>query len=166
MALPILRFSTILLAALLAGLAFAHVMEQAAKMQYDALLYIRLQQSLYVQWGPPHIGAVLEPLTIAATGALAFFTRKNRREMVFSLGALLMLLLAFPLVFFWLVAPANTVFSATILPAIPQNWTALRASWETGHAIRFGLQLAALALLFFSLTLEARKLPGAIHDHH
>ena len=37
-------------------------------MQYDATLYITLQKSLYVQWGPPHFGEVLEPSAIAATG--------------------------------------------------------------------------------------------------
>lgn len=46
MALKILRFATILLVALLSGLAFAHLLEQPAKMQYDAALYITLQKSL------------------------------------------------------------------------------------------------------------------------
>jgi len=76
MPLKILRFATILLVALLTGLAFAHVLEQPAKMQYDATLYITLQKSLYVQWGPPHVGGVLEPSAIAATGLLALLMRK------------------------------------------------------------------------------------------
>ncbi|CDH44406.1 exported hypothetical protein [Candidatus Contendobacter odensis Run_B_J11] len=51
----LLRFATTLLVAQLLGLAFAHVLEQPAKMQYDAALYITLQKSLYVNWGPPYI---------------------------------------------------------------------------------------------------------------
>ena len=43
MPLKLLRFATILLVALLSGLAFAHVLEQPAKMQYDAALCIALQ---------------------------------------------------------------------------------------------------------------------------
>ena len=111
MPLKLFRFATILLVALLCGLAFAHVLELPAKMQYDAALYITLQKSLYVQWGPPNIGGVLEPLAIAATGLLAFFVRKSKHGLWFSLGALFALLLAFPIVFFWLVAPANAGFS-------------------------------------------------------
>ena len=162
MPLKLIRFTAILLVALLTGLAFAHVLEQPAKMQYDAALYITLQKSLYVQWGPPHIGGLLEPLAIAVTGLLAFFIRKNKRDLWFSLGALFVLLLAFPVVFFWLVAPANAAFSAAMLPSIPPNWTDLRSSWEMGHAIRFALQFAALSLLVLSLALDTHTTPGGI----
>ena len=99
MPLKLFRFATIVLVALLCGLAFAHVLELPAKMQYDAALYITLQKSLYVQWGPPNIGGMLEPLAIAATGVLAFFVRKSKRGLWFSLEALFALLLAFAIVF-------------------------------------------------------------------
>ena len=154
MPLKLFRFATILLVALLYGLAFAHVLEQPAKMQYDAALYITLQKSLYVQWGPPNIGGVLEPLAIAATGLLAFFLRRSKRGLWLSLAALFALLLAFPIVFFWLVAPANAGFLAATLPSIPPDWTDLRSDWEVGHAIRFTLQFAALSLLVLSLALD------------
>ena len=85
MPLKLFQCVTLLLVALLAGLAFAHVLEYPAKMQYDAAFYITLQKSLYVQWGPPHLGGMLEPLAIAATGMLAVFVRKNRRTLGLSL---------------------------------------------------------------------------------
>ena len=125
MPLRCLRFFTSLLVALSAGLAFAHVLEQSAKMQYEALLYITLQKSLYIQWGTPQVGGFLEPLAIIATGLLAFYIRKATRELCFALGTLLALSLALPGVFFWLVAPANTAFVATALPSIPPNWADL-----------------------------------------
>jgi len=156
MPLKLLRFTTILLVALLSGLAFAHVLEQSAKMHYGATLYITLQKSLYVQWGPPNIGGVLEPLAIAATGLLVFLIRKNKPGFWFSLAALFALLLAFPVVFFWLVAPANAFFLETTLHNIPLNWTDLRANWEMGHTIRFALQLGALTLLILSLALDSK----------
>jgi Domain of unknown function (DUF1772) len=155
MPLKLFRLGTLLLVSLLSGLAFAHVLERPQKMQYDAALYITLQKSLYVQWGPPHLGGVLEPSAIAATGLLAYVRRRSRRGPWLTLGALLALLLAFPIVFFWLVAPANAGFLAATLPSIPADWTDLRSNWETGHAIRFGLQFAALALLAWSLVLDA-----------
>ena len=154
MPLKLFQCVTLLLVALLAGLAFAHVLEYPAKMQYDAAFYITLQKSLYVQWGPPHLGGMLEPLAIAATGMLAVFVRKNRRTLGLSLGALLALLLAFPLVFFWLVAPANAGFLAAALPGIPPNWAELRANWELGHTIRFALQFVALSPMALLLALD------------
>jgi hypothetical protein len=137
MPLRLLRFATILLVAMLAGLAFAHVLERPAKMQFDPALYVTIQESLYVQWGPPHTGGVLEPAAILATGLLAFFLRKDRRGLSFALSALFGLLLAFPAVFFWMVAPANAAFLEVALPTIPPNWADLRSNWEPGHAIRF-----------------------------
>ena len=154
MPLKLLRLITVLLVALLSGLAFAHVLELPAKMQYDATLYLTPQKSLYVQWGPPHVGGVLEPSAIAATGLLAFFLRKSKRDLWLGLGALIALLTAFPVVFFWLVAPANAGFLAATLPSIPPDWRDLRSAWEMGHAIRFALQFAALALLALSLVLD------------
>ena len=147
MPLRLLSSATTLLIALLAGLAFAHVLERPAKMQFESALYITIQKSLYVHWGPPQIGGFLEPAAIVATGLLAFFLRKDRRGLSFALGALFALLLAFPVVFFWKVAPANAAFLAATLPTVPPNWEDLRANWELGHAIRFVLQFAALALL-------------------
>lgn len=142
-----LKIAALLLVALLTGLSFAHVLERPAKMSYDAGFYIALQKSLYAQWGPPQIGGILEPAAIITTGLLAFFVRTQKRAIACALGALALLLLAFPIVFFWLVAPANAAFLATKLPTVPPNWTGLRSNWELGHAIRFALQFSALALL-------------------
>ena len=156
MPLRLLRFATIVLVALLAGLAFAHVLERPAKMQFDPALYLTIQKSLYIHWGPPHVGGVLEPAAILATGLLAFFLRRDRRGLSFALGALFALLLAFPVVFFWMVAPANAAFLAVTAPSLPPNFTDLRSNWETGHAIRFALQSGAFSLLVLSLALDAR----------
>lgn len=153
--LSLFRVFTTLLVALVSGLAFAHVLESPAKLQYGAQAYIGLQQTLYVQWGPPHLGGWLEPAAIVATGLLSFWLRRRPRAGRLGLAALLLLLLAFPVVFFWWVAPANAGFAAAVLPSIPPDWAALRSRWETGHALRFGLQFAALALLVGSLAWDA-----------
>jgi hypothetical protein len=151
------RFVTILLVSLLLGLAFAHVLERPAKMRYDAALYITLQKTLYVAWGPPNVGGILEPAAILATISLAFILRKRKRAFSYTLGAGIALLLAFPVVFFSFVAPANEVFLAAPPSSIPANWMEMQRSWENGHAIRFVLQLAALSLLVLSVVLETRE---------
>ena len=145
---------TLLLVALLTGLAFAHVLERPAKMLYDAGLYVTVQKTLYVAWGPPNVGGILEPAAIVATIILAILVRTRKPAFALSLGAAMALLVAFPLVFFLFVAPANEAFRAATPTAIPVNWTELRLSWERGHSIRFGLQLVALGLLILSVLVE------------
>jgi hypothetical protein len=128
------RFVTLLLVTLLTGLTFAHVLERPAKMLYDAGLYVTVQTTLYVARGPPNVGGILEPATILATIILAFLVRTRTPAFWLSLGAAMVLLVAFP-----------------------PNWTDLRVSWERGHAIRFGPQLVALSLLIVSVLVEARE---------
>jgi hypothetical protein len=152
-----LRFTAILLVALVGGLAFAHVLERPAKMKYDGALYLTLQKTLYVEWGPPNVGGILEPAAILATVVLVFAVRRRRPAFWLTLGAGVALLLAFPVVFFWLVAPSNETFLAAPAATVPSNWMALRSSWETGHAIRFVLQLIALGLLVLSALIEQPK---------
>ena len=157
MLIKICRFITLLTVALLTGLAFAHVLERPAKMLYDAGLYVTLQKTLYIAWGPPHVGGILEPTAILATIILAIAVRKQHRAFWLSLSAAAALVLAFPVVFFAYVAPANEAFRAATTASIPANWMELRSSWETGHTIRFVLQVAALSLLLFSVLCDCRK---------
>src|SRR5215510_16606681 len=119
MLIAVWRFVTLLMVALLLGLAFAHVLERPAKMLYDAAFYLTLQQTLYVAWGPPHIGGILEPAAILATLALTVFVRKRPRAVWLTLGAGVALLVAFPVVFFAWVAPANAAFRASTPSTIP-----------------------------------------------
>jgi hypothetical protein len=151
------RFVTLLLAALLTGLAFAHVLERPAKMLYDAALYVTCKKLFMWHGVRPNVGGILEPAAILATIALAFGVRKRKQAFWLSLGAGVALLLAFPVVFFLFVAPANEAFLAATPTSIPPNWMELRASWETGHTIRFVLQLAALSLLVLSVLFETRE---------
>lgn len=145
------QFITIMLVALLTGLAFAHALERPAKMAYPGELYVTLQRTLYVQWGPPNIGGVLEPAAVVATLVLAFLARRQRRMFTATLLAAAALVLAFPVVFFWLVAPANEAFRGAVGEPIPANWEAWRDQWERGHTLRFVLQFLALSALVGSL---------------
>jgi len=151
------RLVTILLVALVLGLAFAHVLERPAKMDYDGRLYSTLQRTLYREWGPPNVGGFLEPAAIAATLVLAILVRRERRVFWLTVGAGVVMLLAFPVVFFWIVAPVNAVFLSGAPGTVPANWTELRSQWELGHTVRFVLQLIALALLVASVEVGERR---------
>jgi len=93
---------------------------------------------------------------ILATIILAFGVRTRKQAFWLSLGVGVALLLAFPVVFFIFVATGNEAFLAATPTAVPHNWMELRASWETGQAIRFALQLAALCMLVLSGLFETR----------
>ena len=56
----------IALSALVLGTSFAHVLGRRPKMRYDAELYLHLQTSLDVQWGPPAVGGFVEPAAVLA----------------------------------------------------------------------------------------------------
>jgi hypothetical protein len=153
------RLMTVVLVALLTGLAFAHVLEKPAKMTYEGPLYVTLQRTLYVAWGPPNVGGMLEPAAIMAAVALAIMERKRPRRFALIVGAVFALLLAFPVVFFWLVAPANEAFGSTMPGSAPANWRDLRDQWELGHTIRFALQLLSLGLIVSSAVFSEQ--PGS-----
>src|SRR5437764_7988696 len=100
----------ITLVALTMGTSFAHVLEWPAKLHYSGEFYLRLQTSLYAYWGPPSITGFIEPAAILSVFLLAVFSRDCLVTLRFTLGAAICLVLAFPVVFFWRVAPANATF--------------------------------------------------------
>jgi len=135
-------------------MTFAHVLERPAKMRYDAALYGTLQKTLYAYWGPPNVGALIEITAIAATLGLAWLVSDRASALWMTAGAATALVIAFPIVFFALVAPANKAFLAATPGKMPSNWTELRARWEDGHVIRFAFHLCALGLLILSVLIE------------
>ena len=130
------RFVTILLVALLLGLSFAHVLELPAKMQYDAALYVTLQKTLYVAWGPPNVGGILEPAAILATVSLAFLLRQRRPAFWLTLGAGVALLLAFPVVFLYSLHQRMKRFSPLRLPPfLPTGWSCAQTGRQATQSV-------------------------------
>ena len=144
---------TVTLVALTMGTSFAHVLEWPAKLDYTGEFYLRLQTSLYAYWGPPRITGFVEPAAVLSVFFLAVLCRAHPVTLRLTVGAAICLLLAFPVVFFWRVAPANaTFFHAARAGMLPPDWNSWRMRWETGHAIRFLLHLIAFVLISLSLT--------------
>jgi hypothetical protein len=144
---------TLVLVALVLGTSFAHVPQWPAKLQYDGPLYTRLQTTLYMLWGPPSLTGFIEPAAILAVLVLAALLRHDRPAFTLVAVAAGVMLLAFPVVFYWRVEPANVAFRAAALAGtVPKDWAAWRTQWETGHALRFVLHLVAFVLLASAAT--------------
>jgi hypothetical protein len=149
------RFVTIILSALLTGMALCHALELPAKMQYSASQYIAVQNSLYVAFGPPNIGAFIECAVPLAAIGLAILVRKHRPVFQLMLVAIAFILLAFPVIFFAFTEPVNVVIRSTTPGSIPANWEQLRNQWEYSHLARFFCHLAGLSAIVLSVLLAA-----------
>ena len=158
----LLRTITITLLALCLGMSFAHVLELPAKLRYDEQIYVRIQTTLYVAWGPPGVGGFVEPAAVMATLLLAITARGDVVGLRLLLTSFGCMIIAFPVVFFWRVAPANAAFlEAATTGVIPVDWTEWRMKWESGHALRFVLHASAFVLMASQITREnLKKQPG------
>lgn len=141
-------FVALLLAALVMGLEFAHVLEWPSKATYQGSLYVLLQESLYIWFG--NIGSVLYLLAIVISFLLALALRGDRsgRRLVGIACALEVLALA---LFFAVIYPVNLAFPVFGPVTVPADWAALRDRWELGHAVGFALFTAAFVLLLLAV---------------
>jgi hypothetical protein len=152
MNLRLLRFSAIMFTAVAMSASFAHLMELQAKMQYDKAEYVRLQRTLY--WNFGRVGGMAEILALVTTGGLAWWIRK-RRPRALPLTASAAVCLAAAHGAFWaFVAPANAAIASWPVDSIPPDWTQWRDRWEYTHAARAFLVTGALAALAASVLQE------------
>jgi hypothetical protein len=148
------RFMAIVLSALVTGMALCHALELPAKMQYPAAQYIAVQNSLYAAFGPPNIGAAIEVAAPVTAIGLAILARQRRPAFQLTLLAIAFMLLAFPIIFFVFIEPANLALRRATPTSIPANWQQLRNQWEYSHLARFWSHLAALSALVMSVLAE------------
>jgi len=149
------RFVTLLLVALLAGLATAQALERFGAQTYDSGTYITVQKAAYLAWGPRDIGRLLEPAAIVATFGLAVLVRVRRVSLWLTVAALVALVGAYPVAYYTWVEPVNRVFMAASPTAAPANWTILRDQWAFGAAVRCVCELVALSALLLSVVIDA-----------
>jgi hypothetical protein len=150
------RFVTLLLVALVTGLAAAQALERFGAQSFDSATYITVQKAAYLAWEPRAVGRLLEPVAIVATIVLAVLLRARRVALWLSVAATLALLGAYPVAFYTWVEPVNRVFMAATPGAPPANWTVLRDQWAFGAAIRCACELVALCALLLSAVIDAQ----------
>jgi hypothetical protein len=140
---------TVLLSALLLGTTFAHVLEMPAKLHYNGIEWMRLQDTLYVAFAK--IGGAVEIGAIVAAGVLAFMLRENRAALMLSLFGGLCLAVAFFGIWIFITNVANAEVAKWTPQSIPTDWSQWRRRWDYSHAVRFVLQLVALGALISAL---------------
>ena len=146
---------TLLLVALLTGLAAAQALERFGAQSYDSGTYITVQKAAYLAWGPRDVGRLLEPVAVVATFGLAVFLRARRVSFWLTVAALVALLAAYPVAYYTWIEPVNRVFMGASPTAAPANWTVLRDQWAFGAAVRCLAELIALCALLSSVVIDA-----------
>ena len=144
-----LRFIVLLLASLTLTMEAAHVLELPQKMSYSPELYAAVNSTMY-----RYFALIGGPLTVLMllTGAALVVASRHRAGFRWTLGGVLAYYVAFAV---WLavVSPVNSTVAAaaaTDPASLPRLWMALRARWESGHALGFLLELLGLISLLIS----------------
>ena len=140
---------TLFLVALSAGMAFCHLMESPARLDYDPALWVRVtvQEGTYDTFGPP-LGASIEGLAWVMAVVHAILSWGTRRFTPVGAAAGLMVL-AQAIWWVW-VNPANAAMSEWTPNSIGEAFEAIRFQWEYAHSARAVLQITALSLLVVS----------------
>ena len=151
MVLKIVRFVSLLCTALIAGVAFCHVLELPNKLTLPAATWLNVQQVLYRGFG-----AKADPIEVAAvfsTLALLVLIRKHRTSFVLTLIASVCLVAGL-VVWFTIVNPINLLADAWTLASLPVDWTQARERWEYGHATHAALFIAGLIASLLAVLAE------------
>lgn len=149
------RLITLILVALFMGLEFAHALELPAKMQYDGVLYVTIQNSLYRYFGTPGPGALITVGAVLSAIALTVLVRNRRPAFWWTLASTLCLTIAFPLIYFLRIEPVNVVIEQANASSVPTDWEQLRNQWEYAHSTNFVCSLAGFSALLLSVLVDA-----------
>lgn len=149
------RFMSLLLTALVAGLTFCHLLELPNKLAMPAETWLAVQQHLYNMFGP--VGGPMEVGALLFTLAAALLVRRRQPAAFAPTLLAFCCILAALVVWFTVVNPVNLRVNGWTAASLPGDWIAARAQWEYGHAASFALLLVALgALIFAALTAPRR----------
>jgi hypothetical protein len=153
MSLRLLRFITLMLAALGMTMGAAHLLELPPKTQYDGHMYAAVNSTLYRLYGS--VGGGIQVSAILAAIALSFVVRA-RPTFRLTLSGTLCLLLSLGL---WLalVQPVNAAWFQvlhTTPQSAPEAYLQLRSRWEYGHVAAFIAWFSGVSLLMRAVLAE------------
>jgi hypothetical protein len=149
MLIRIWRFVTLVLAALLVGMTFCHLLEMPAKLRYSASMYLTLHRTLYVAFGPPNIGVFVEMGAILSSAVLVLLVRRRAGFWPTLIGAACLLMGL--VTYFAQVEPANAALKMMAVEAPPENWAQWRDQWEYGHTLHFAFDFLGFCALTWSV---------------
>ena len=139
----IIRFSNIILVALLAGASFG-IWMGFNPMNYSVSTYIEQQQHLVLSLQTLLVSLVIIATLVTITSA--FLQRKNKNIFIALLFAALFLLSCILITRLGNL-PIQTEILTWKTNSFPENWTILRDKWWTFHIMRTIAELIALALV-------------------
>ena len=143
----------VVLAALLMGTSFSHVLEMGPKLQVDGAQWLGYQHTLYRRYAS--VGGTIEAAALAATIVVTWLVREEGPAFPLAMMAALMLAAAFFVVWLFITNAVNRRTARWTQAELPADWRTWRARWEYSHAVRFALQfLGFLALLLAVLARE------------
>jgi hypothetical protein len=150
----LLRFISVLAAALVFGLTLSHVLESAGSRGLDGATWLTVQHSFY--GGFAVVGGVAEAVGLVATTTDAIYRRRRLRAAAPAFAALCFL--GTLLSYFFGNRPVNSKVQIWTSATLPADWSSYRETWETAHAV--SALFSALGLL---VLLVATIWPPADH---
>ena len=159
MTLKIVRFVSLLLAALALGGAFGHLLEMPNKLALDKEEYLFVQQRLYEGFG--RVLGNVELGALISTIFVLVLVRKRRGAFLWTLLGAVLIAAALVVWQVW-VGPVNAEVDAwTTMASMPADWDELRNSWEYGHAARAVLFAGAFVCLLVAMLDDMPSEPGS-----
>lgn len=151
------RFVALIVVSLSMAMAFCHLMEMSTRLAYEPGLWSRVTnvEGTYRNFGPP-IGATIEGSAWLIVVILAVLVR--RRPVAFRLTVVAATLMIATQVIWWVfVFPVNNQMLSWSPGSLPEDFHELRNQWEYAHAVRAGVQIAALAALILSVLVDSNE---------
>jgi len=139
----------VVLAALLMGTSFSHVLEMGPKLRADGALWLSYQHTLYRCFAS--VGGVIEVSAVLATVVVAWLVREEGPAFPLAMLAASMLAAAFFGVWILITNAVNRRTARWTETALPADWRRWRARWEYSHAARFALQFLGFVALLCAL---------------
>jgi hypothetical protein len=155
----VLRFLSLIGAALVLGLTLTHDLEIPGKHLLSGADWLTVQHTFY--GGFALVGGMAEVLGLISTGLLAFLIRKQLTAFILTLVA--SLCFAGMLVLFAFVnQPINLQVVSWTPQTMPANWRTLRDAWDGLHAASSLLSALSFVSLLLALLRETPK--SSSHD--
>lgn len=142
----VLRWTTLLLAALSLGPSLAHALEAPPRLRWPPELW---RETTVFHGQYTLFGMIGGPLEIAAVGVTAWVATLAVRRGEVAIPAVTAALLFAAALIVWLlvVNRANGVMAAWRPGPLPADFAAVQRRWEIGHIVMAGLKLAGFAAL-------------------
>lgn len=149
----VIRLSALILAALTFGLSFSYMLASGSRMAWAPELWVNAMADGGQAALVGLVTMIVDPLAVLAAALVAYLVRRRGPVMATSLAATLLLTAAL-VWWFVTVQPMNEAMAAWPRGAVPADFEAVRAQWESGHAVAAVLKALAFVALAFSVLLE------------